>query len=129
MVLRKASWRNRIGHFIKEAREFLLLLNGKISNHSATIVNLLSENINLHYVQQISGHKKLVAVVAAQKHPLLNIFPSFSVTPLNIQQELMTYWNLIAPIFQRASIQNCTFNIKVNMSASSPNFQTAENYL
>ena len=59
--------KNKIGEFLPGARKILVssgecTTKGKISNHSArktTITNLLDNNINPLYVQQLSGHKRM----------------------------------------------------------------------
>ena len=118
----------------------------KIANHSArktSLTNLLGANVNPLHVQQISGHKKIESLnvyhqaTLRQQKQMSNIIsgknncstttlssishPSTNETsiPLEIQQQLSQSWNPVTPIFQGATISNCTFNIHVNSSNSS----------
>ena len=114
--------------------------SGKISNHSArktTVTNLLNNDINPLHVQQITGHKKLESLNSyntasiSQQRRISNVLSSSgssgsssnyssNFTPQNIQQQLLQNWNPVTPIFQGASIQNCTFNINFGPKVNSP---------
>ena len=95
--------KNKIGEFLPGARKVLSSgegsTKGKISNHSArktTITNLLDNNINPLYVQQLSGHKRMeslntyhVPSIKQQKemsHVVSGYFNKSSDSPKYIQQ-------------------------------------------
>ena len=139
----KPLGKNSVGEFMSKARKILENnSSGKISNHSArkrTITNLLNQEINPLHVQQISGHKKLESLNSyhtaslSQQKKISNAISSSSdvsasasnsnqneIIPQSIQQQLLQNWNPITPVFQRASINNCTFNINFGPNPVSP---------
>lgn len=130
----KPLGKNSVGQFLSKARKVLDSNSaGKISNHSArktTVTNLLNQDINPLHVQQITGHKKLeslnsynTASISQQKKISDAISSgsgqSYSISQ-TIQQQLSQKWNPVAPIFQGASINNCTFNINFGPNLISP---------
>ena len=136
----KPLGKNSVGEFMSKARKLLESnSSGKISNHSArktTVTNLLNNDINPLHVQQITGHKKLESLNSyntasiSQQRRISNVLSSSgssgsssnyssNFTPQNIQQQLLQNWNPVTPIFQGASIQNCTFNINFGPKVNS----------
>ena len=136
----KPLGKNSVGEFMSKARKMLENNSaGKISNHSArktTVTNLLNRDINPLHVQQITGHKKLeslnnynTASLSQQKKISNAISSGSDISASNQnnfipqtfhQQQLSQNWNPITPIFQGASINNCTFNINFGPNIISP---------